>query len=61
MLFTTGFSLLGPWVLKFAIDQLKQALTTQLLLKYAGLLVGIALVEGIFRFLMRQTIIGVSR
>ncbi len=61
MLFTTGFSLLGPWVLKFAIDQLKEAITTQLLLKFAGLLVAVALVEGIFRFLMRQTIIGVSR
>ncbi len=61
VLFTTGFSMLGPWVLKFAIDQLTAGITSQLLLKYAGLLVGVALIEGIFRFLMRQTIIGVSR
>ncbi len=47
--------------MKLAIDHLKQEITSQILLKYAALIVGIALVEGIFRFLMRQTIIGVSR
>lgn len=48
-------------MLKYAIDSLKKEITSQILLKYAVLLIGIALVEGVFRFLMRQTIIGMSR
>ncbi|MFQ5825342.1 MAG: ABC transporter ATP-binding protein [bacterium] len=58
---TNFFALLFPWVLKYAIDSLEKAITVQILLKYAALMVGIALIEGVFRFLMRQTIIGVSR
>lgn len=58
---TNLFALLFPWVLKYAIDSLKKEITSEVLLKYAVLMIGIALVEGVFRFLMRQTIIGVSR
>ncbi|MFQ5771964.1 MAG: ABC transporter ATP-binding protein [bacterium] len=58
---TNLFALLGPWVLKLAIDDLKENVTSQMLLKYAVLLVSVALVEGLFLFLMRRTIIGVSR
>ena len=36
-------------------------ITSQALLRFGGLIVGLALAEGIFRFLMRKTIIGVSR
>ncbi|MFQ5677556.1 MAG: ABC transporter transmembrane domain-containing protein, partial [bacterium] len=53
--------MLGPWVLKFAIDRLREGINSNVLVRYAGLLVGLALFEGIFRFLMRQTIIGISR
>lgn len=58
---TNFFALLGPWVLKSAIDSLEEEIATQILTMYAALLVGVALAEGIFRFLMRRTIIGVSR
>ena len=61
MIITNLLALLSPWVLKTAIDALKQSLTTRALVKYAGILVGVALIEGVFRFLMRRTIIGVSR
>jgi len=58
---TTAFQLLGPWVLKFAIDDLYSGVTRQKLILYAGLLVGISLVRGLFLFLMRRIIIGASR
>ncbi|MCG8603394.1 ABC transporter ATP-binding protein/permease [bacterium] len=58
---TNLFALLGPWVLKHAIDSLKENLTAQLIIQFAALFVGVAVCEGVFRFLMRKTIIGVSR
>jgi len=58
---TTTFQLLGPWVLKYAIDDLNQVVTERKLLLYAGLLLGISLVRGLFLFLMRRIIIGASR
>ncbi|RMD86045.1 MAG: ABC transporter ATP-binding protein [Calditrichaeota bacterium] len=58
---TNVFALMGPWVLKIAIDSLKQNINSQSLLKYALILIAIALMGGFFRFLMRKTIIGVSR
>ena len=58
---TTAFQLMGPWVLKYAVDDLNQAVTQRKLLLYAGLLVGVSLVRGLFLFLMRQIIIGASR
>ena len=58
---TTAFQLLAPWVLKYAIDDLNQAVTERKLVLYAGLLVAISLVRGLFLFLMRRIIIGASR
>ena len=58
---TTAFQLLGPWVLKYAIDDLYLGVTERKLLTYAALLLGVAIVRGIFLFLMRRIIIGASR
>ncbi|HET7694516.1 MAG TPA: ABC transporter ATP-binding protein [Vicinamibacterales bacterium] len=58
---TTTFQLLGPWVLKYAIDDLYGGVTQRKLVLYAALLLGIALVRGLFLFLMRRIIIGASR
>ena len=58
---TTAFQLSGPWVLKYAIDDLNQGVTQRKLLLYAGLLLGISFVRGVFLFLMRRIIIGASR
>jgi ATP-binding cassette, subfamily B, multidrug efflux pump len=58
---TTAFQLLSPWILKYAIDDLNQAVTERKLLLYAGLLLAVSLVRGLFLFLMRRIIIGASR
>ncbi len=50
-----------PLLLKESIDALQSVVTQGLLLKYALLIVGISLIAGLFRFLIRQTIIVVSR
>jgi ATP-binding cassette subfamily B protein len=61
VILTTAFQLLSPWILKYAIDDLNQAVTERKLLLYAGLLLGVSLVRGLFLFLMRRIIIGASR
>ena len=58
---TTAFQLLGPWVLKYAIDDLYLGVTRRKLVLYAALLLGVAIVRGVFLFLMRRIIIGASR
>ena len=58
---TTAIQLLSPWVLKFAVDDLTSGVTRAKLLFYAAVLFVIALVGGVFRFLMRKVVIGVSR
>jgi len=58
---TTTFQLLGPWVLKYAIDDLYRGVTQRKLILYAGLLLGVSLVRGLFLFLMRRIIIAASR
>src|ERR1043165_1304249 len=58
---TAAFQLLGPWVLKYAIDDLKLGVTREKLLLYAGLLLGVSLVRGLFLFLTRRIIISASR
>ena len=58
---TTAFQLLTPWILKYAIDDLNRAVTQRKLLIYAGLLLGVSLVRGLFLFLMRRILIGASR
>ena len=61
LVLTTAFSLAGPWVLRFAIDDLTADATRGTLGLYAGLLLGLAVVGGVFRFLVRRIIIGASR
>lgn len=53
--------LVNPWILKLAIDELKTGITERRLLFLAAAFVAITLVSGVFRFLMRRIIIGVSR
>ncbi|HEY3384054.1 MAG TPA: ABC transporter ATP-binding protein [Vicinamibacterales bacterium] len=58
---TTGVSLVTPWVLKLAIDDLYRGVTRGKLGYYSLLLLSIAVTGATFRFLMRRIIIGVSR
>ena len=61
ILLTDGLALLIPWVLKQAIDSIERLPDTSLLLRYAGILVGIAALQGVFRYYMRKIMIGISR
>ena len=50
-----------PMILKDSIDELKNNITLDKVIEYALIIVGVAIVGGIFRFLIRTTIIIVSR
>jgi ATP-binding cassette, subfamily B, multidrug efflux pump len=62
-----AFQLATPWVFKFAIDGLQEQITLQKqitqgrLLAFGGALLGMAILGGFSRFMMRKLLIGVSR
>src|SRR5580700_10912172 len=58
---TNGIWILFPLVLGRAADDLNGGVTRHKLLVYAGLLLAIALTKGIFQFLTRWVVIGISR
>ena len=58
---TAAVSLAGPWVLKYAIDDLGRGVDSAKIGFYAGAIVALAAVGGLFRFVMRRIIIGASR
>jgi ATP-binding cassette subfamily B protein len=58
---TNAITLSGPWILKYAIDDLNAAVTRQKLIFYAALLLGVAIASGVTRFAMRRILIGISR
>ena len=58
---TTAISLISPWVLQHAIDDLMAGVTRGKLAWYAAQLLALGVLGGVFRFLMRRHIIGVSR
>jgi ATP-binding cassette, subfamily B, multidrug efflux pump len=58
---TNGIWILFPLVLGKAADDLNSGVTRHKLLLYAGILLAIATTKGIFQFLTRWIVIGVSR
>ena len=58
---TASMGLAGPWVLKYAVDDLMLAVDASKIRFYAVALLALAAVGGTFRFLMRRVIIGASR
>jgi ATP-binding cassette subfamily B multidrug efflux pump len=59
---TTAISLAGPWILKYAIDDLtKTGVTAAKVRFYGGAILGLAAVGGVFRFFQRRIVIGASR
>jgi ATP-binding cassette, subfamily B, multidrug efflux pump len=58
---TNLFLLAMPRVLGYAVDSLQESVTREKLAYWAGLVVVLAVCEGVFRFFMRRLIIGVSR
>ena len=61
VLATAAVGLAGPWVLKYAIDDLMLAVDAGKIRFYAVALLALAVVGGVFRFLTRRIIIGASR
>ena len=61
ILLSNAGTLYIPLIMKDAINSIDKSVDTQLLVKYALMIVGAALFGGLFRFLIRQTIIVVSR
>ena len=60
-LVATGIQLVGPWVLRLAIDDLADGASLPVLSGYAAALLAIAGVGGWFRFQMRQRFVIASR
>ena len=58
---TNTLGMVFPLVIKFSIDSIGAAHGTRILLMSVVLLIGIKIVEGLFRFLMRHILIGISR
>ncbi len=58
---TNGIWILFPIVIGKAADDLNEGVTRHKLLVYAGLLLAIAVTKGIFQFLTRWVVIGISR
>ena len=58
---TTAITLVSPWILKHAVDDLHRGVTRGKITTYALLLLAVAVASGTFRFLMRRIIVGVSR
>ena len=61
ILISNAATVVLPIILKDSINELQKHTTSQILLKYALLIVGTSIIAGIFRYLIRQTIIVVSR
>src|SRR5579863_7236272 len=58
---TNGIWILFPLVIGKAADDLNEGVTRHKLLVYAGLLLAISVTKGIFQFLTRWVVIGISR
>jgi ATP-binding cassette subfamily B protein len=58
---TNAISLAQPQVLRLAVDDLYKGVTAEKLASYATILFAIAIVGGVFRYLMRRVVIGISR
>jgi ATP-binding cassette, subfamily B, multidrug efflux pump len=58
---TNGVWIFFPLVLGRAAQALESGVTSRKLLQYSGMLLGIALFKGIFQFLTRWVVIGISR
>ena len=61
IILANAFQMTGPWVMGRAVDNLYASVTQRQLLNYAGILIGLTLLEGICRFASRWWFIGASR
>jgi ATP-binding cassette, subfamily B, multidrug efflux pump len=58
---TSGFMVAVPRIMGNAVDSLRLNVTMQGLISYAGAILGVTILSGLFRYFMRQTLIVASR
>ena len=61
VLFNNGIWILLPQVIRKAVNGLNEGVTRHKLFTYALMVIGVALAKGIFQFLTRWVVIGISR
>jgi ATP-binding cassette subfamily B multidrug efflux pump len=61
VLFNNGIWILFPQVIRRAVNGLNEGVTRDKLASYALMVIGVALAKGIFQFLTRWVVIGISR
>ena len=61
VLLTNGAAVVFPWLLGLAVGALSRGASGRILAFYGAVIVGMSVVEGTFRYLMRSILIGVSR
>ena len=58
---SAGLLMVGPLIVRLAIDGTRQGVQPAILLEYAGMLVGVNLVAAVMRFFWRTSIFGAAR
>ncbi len=58
---TNFFTLLGPWVTKYAVDDIMRGASAGKFQQFALAIVVLAIAQGVFRYYMRRILIGASR
>jgi len=61
VLCTVVTGMFSPWILKYVVDDLKASFSVTKLPAYGAMILGLAAIEGTFRFWMRRILIGMSR
>src|SRR5207248_3603461 len=61
VLLTNGIWILFPQVIRRAVDDLNSGITQNKLVVYSAAIIGVAAAKGIFQFLTRWILIGISR
>ncbi|MBC8205032.1 MAG: ABC transporter ATP-binding protein [FCB group bacterium] len=61
ILLTNTFGAVKPMILKYAIDDLQKDIQWEKILYLAAAIIALAVIQGVFRFIMRRVVIGVSR
>lgn len=61
VLLANGFLLVNPYVVKVIFDELEAGVASGEILKLVILMIGLSILAGFFRFMMRRTIIWMSR
>jgi ATP-binding cassette subfamily B multidrug efflux pump len=60
VILTTVFTMAVPWILRHVINTLQSGGTTKKLILYSGAIITATIIQGIFRYMMRQTMIVAS-